>query len=167
MSFVGLLCCGFCRHLELQYQGFNNSTCFWLKIQGSQWSGKSQWKKYFFKVSEKSVNFVKSQWKTRFVEKSVKSRWIWKKTSVRDKNSAENQYIYLLYPLLQQSWKGGILVSPCPSVRLSVCGQNRVRSVSSTILNESISYLHILSSNLRRCVVCNVCLKNLKLWQIL
>ena len=50
----------------------------------------------------------------------------------------------------------GILVSPCPSVhqsvRLSVCGQNRVCSVSSTILNGSISYLHILSSNFRRCV---------------
>ena len=33
--------------------------------------------------------------------------------------------ITLLYPLLQRSWKGGILVSPCPSVRpsvrLSVC----------------------------------------------
>ena len=50
----------------------------------------------------------------------------------------------LLYPPLQRSWKGGILVSPCPSVRLSVCGQNRVRSVSSTILIGSISYLHIL-----------------------
>ena len=49
----------------------------------------------------------------------------------------------LLYPPLQRSWKGGILVSPCPSVRLSVCGQNRVRSVSSTILIGSISYLHI------------------------
>ena len=40
-------------------------------------------------------------------------------------------------------------------VRLSVCGQNRVRSVSSTILIGFISYLHILSSNLRRCVACN------------
>ena len=63
-----------------------------------------------------------------------------------------------LYPPLQRSWKGGILVSPCLSVRLSVrlsvCGQNRVRSVSSTILNGSISYLHILSSNFRRCVAC-------------
>ena len=53
--------------------------------------------------------------------------------------------------------------SVCPSVRpsvhLSVCGQNRVRSVSSTILIGSISYLHILSSNLRRCVVCTVCFK--------
>ena len=26
-----------------------------------------------------------------------------------------------LYPPLQRIWKGGILVSPCPSVRLSVC----------------------------------------------
>ena len=41
-------------------------------------------------------------------------------------------------------------------VRLSVCWQNRVRSVSSTILIGSISYLHILSSNFRRCVTCNV-----------
>ena len=40
-------------------------------------------------------------------------------------------------------------------VRLSVCGQNRVRSVYSTILIGSISYLHILSSNFRRCVACN------------
>ena len=49
----------------------------------------------------------------------------------------------------------GITLSVCPSVRLSVCGQNRVRSVSSTILIGSISYLHILSSNFRRCVACN------------
>ena len=46
-----------------------------------------------------------------------------------------------------------------PSVRLSVCGQNRVCSVSSTILISSISYLHILSSNFRRCVLCNACWK--------
>ena len=44
----------------------------------------------------------------------------------------------------------GILVSPCPS------GQNCVCSVSSTILARSISYLHTLSSNLRRCVTCKV-----------
>ena len=37
-------------------------------------------------------------------------------------------------------------------VRLSICGQNPVRSVSSTILIRSISYLRILSSNFRRCV---------------
>ena len=68
-----------------------------------------------------------------------------------------------LYPPASTKLIGGILVSPCPSVRpsvspslrLSVCGQNRVRSVSSTILIGSISYLHILLSNLRRCVACN------------
>ena len=49
-------------------------------------------------------------------------------------------------------------------VRLSVCGQNRVRSVSSTILVGFISYLHILSSNFRRCVVCNARFKILKIW---
>ena len=44
--------------------------------------------------------------------------------------------------------KGGILVSHRPSICLpicpSVCGQNRVRSVTSTILAGSISYLHNL-----------------------
>ena len=54
------------------------------------------------------------------------------------------------------------------SPKMSVCGQNRVRSVSSTILIGSISYLCILSTNFRRCVMCNVCfkIKNLKFWQI-
>ena len=60
----------------------------------------------------------------------------------------------LLYPPLQRSWKGGILVSRRLSVCPSVCGQNRVRSVSSTILVGSISYLHILSSKFRMCVMC-------------
>ena len=53
----------------------------------------------------------------------------------------------------------GITLSVRPSVRLSICGQNRVRSVSSTILIGSISYLHILSSNLRKCVACNASFK--------
>ena len=56
-----------------------------------------------------------------------------------------------LYPPLQWSWKGGILVSHCPSfypsICPSVCGQNRVRIVISTILAKSISYLHILSTS--------------------
>ena len=47
------------------------------------------------------------------------------------------------------------------SVPLSVCGQNLVRSVSSTIPGRSISYLYILSTNFRRCVACWV------LWKIL
>ena len=55
--------------------------------------------------------------------------------------------------------KGGILVSPCPYVHLSVCGQNPVCSVSSTILARPISYLHTLSSNFRRCVVCEIFIK--------
>ena len=58
------------------------------------------------------------------------------------------------------------------SVLLSICGQNRVRSVSSTILVRSISYLHILWSNFKRCITCKVCvniqkLKKLKFWQII
>ena len=71
-----------------------------------------------------------------------------------------------LYPSLQQSWKGGILYW-FHLVHLSVCGQNRVRSVSSIILIGSISYLHILSSNFRRCVMCNDCFKIKIFWQIL
>ena len=53
---------------------------------------------------------------------------------------------------------------------LPICGQNRVHSVSSTILARSISYLHILWSNFRRCVVCKFFFskfKNLKFWQML
>ena len=42
-----------------------------------------------------------------------------------------NELMSSSYPLLQWSWRGGILVSPYPSVRMSICGQNRVRSVSS------------------------------------
>ena len=44
----------------------------------------------------------------------------------------------------------GFTSSVCPSV----CGQNHVPSVSSTILAGSISYLYILSSNFRKCVAC-------------
>ena len=43
------------------------------------------------------------------------------------------------------------------SVRLSICGQNHAHSLSSAILVGSIPYLHILSSNFRRCVACKVC----------
>ena len=74
----------------------------------------------------------------------------------------------LLYPLTPHprfnEVEKGILVSPCPSVRLSVCA-------SSTILVGSISCLHILSCNFRRCVACNVCFfskfNNLKFGQII
>ena len=57
-------------------------------------------------------------------------------------------------------WLTDFFISPASTnfhiVRLSVCGQNRVRAVCSTILDGSISYLHILSSNFRRCVASNV-----------
>ena len=52
------------------------------------------------------------------------------------------------------------------SVRLSVCGQNCVRFISSTILVGSISYLHILSSYFRRCVACKVLFQNSKIWSL-
>ena len=53
----------------------------------------------------------------------------------------------------QRSWKGVYWIH----VRLSaVCGQNRVRYVISTIFAGSISYLHILLNNLRKCVACKV-----------
>ena len=60
-----------------------------------------------------------------------------------------------LYPT-QRSWRGyiGFTLSVCPSVRLPVCGQHHVCSVSSTILAGSISYLPILSTNFRRCIAC-------------
>ena len=66
-------------------------------------------------------------------------------------------------PRLQRSWKVGILVSPRSSVRMSICGQNRVSSVSSTVFIRSISYLHILSSNFRGYVACKACFKILKI----
>ena len=64
----------------------------------------------------------------------------------------------LLYPPAEQSCRG---VYWFHLVHLSVCEQNRVCSVSSTILAGSILYLHTLSSNFRKCVTCNS-----KFWQI-
>ena len=60
----------------------------------------------------------------------------------------------LLYPR-QRSWGGtGFTSSVCPSVRPSVCRLNCVRPVSSTVLARPISYLHILSTNVRGFVAC-------------
>ena len=50
-----------------------------------------------------------------------------------------------------------------PSGCLSIRGQNGVCSVSSTALIRSISYLHIFSSNFRRCIAYKVCFKIKKL----
>ena len=90
---------------------------------------------------------------------------------IMDEATQHNIQWNLLYALLEQSWKGGILVSRhpsvplsvCPSVCPSICGQNCVCSVSSAILAGSILYLHILSGNFRWCVTCNVFSKILKL----
>ena len=59
--------------------------------------------------------------------------------------------IYHNYTLRSKKWGGGG-VYWFHLVRLSICGQNRVHSVSSAILAGFILYLHILSSNFRRCV---------------
>ena len=49
------------------------------------------------------------------------------------------------------------------AVRLSVCGENGVQSVSSTILAGFTSYLHILSNNIRN-MSCAKFVSNLKIW---
>ena len=79
--------------------------------------------------------------------------------------------VCFIIPSASTKLKGGytgFTLSVRLSVPLSICGQNRVRSVSSTIVVGSISYLHSLSSNFRRCVACNACFKiqiwNLKFW---
>ena len=52
----------------------------------------------------------------------------------------------LLYPPLQRSWKGGILVSPCPSVRPSVC-PSVAKIVSALYLQQcSSDPIHICTS---------------------
>ena len=82
-------------------------------------------------------------------------------------------FLVLLYPHFNEVERGvywfhlvRLSVHPSirPSVGLFVWGQNRAWSVSSTILAGSFSYLHILSSNFRRYVSCNlfVCLKTKK-----
>ena len=73
--------------------------------------------------------------------------------------TSHNQYflIYHYYTTHTTKLLGGILVSLRPSVRPA----SRVRSVAPTVLVGSISYLYILSSNFRRCVVCKV---SCKIW---
>ena len=78
-----------------------------------------------------------------------KQLWSW--GMVESLHLIINMYIVNYAP---RSWKGGILVSHRPSIRTAVCGQNRVRSVSSTVPARSISYLRMLSSNFRKCTCC-------------
>ena len=54
-------------------------------------------------------------------------------------------------------WFHVVRLSVCTSICPSVCRQNRVRSVTSTILAGSVAHLHILLSNFRSCdfQICN------------
>ena len=62
----------------------------------------------------------------------------------------------IIIPSAQRScWWGVYCIGFTPSVRPA----SRVRSVMPTVLVGSISYLHILSSNFRRCVACNISCK--------
>ena len=71
---------------------------------------------------------------------------------------------FCMMQLLGWDWGHiGFTLTVCLSVRLSVCGQNRVRSVSSAISSGSISYLHMLLTYFRRCRVLS-CIKNYKVW---
>ena len=67
-------------------------------------------------------------------------------TSQNLKNSLT--WVVLLYPR-PTKLKGDILVSPGPSIRLWT------ESCPLCIFTGSISYLHTLSSNFKRCVTCN------------
>ena len=121
---------------------------------------KGQWwyivlQKIYYRVDSR---FAPSQWEMALL--CSVSHWL--------RANLESALHYIpftfLYPPLQRSWKGWILVSPCPSVHcpsihLSVCGWNHVRSVSLTILVIFISCLHILSSNFRSCVTYKVFFK--------
>ena len=100
--------------------------------------------------------------KTSFL--NIVQTWMYTK---HEKNAYDSVYCNSLANYFHQwSW-GGILVSfclfVCPSVSPSICTPNHVCSVSSTILARSISYLHILSTNFRRCVTCRVWRK-CKIW---
>ena len=48
-------------------------------------------------------------------------------------------YIYIYIYCSQRSWRGGILDSPCPSVRPSVCRRHGFRSISQVCFGISIS----------------------------
>ena len=69
--------------------------------------------------------------------------------------------LFLLYPRSTKlKGGGGGGVHWFHLARLSVCGQNRVRCVSSTILAVSISYLHIILTNSRRGIYVEFCEKS-------
>ena len=91
-------------------------------------------------------------------ETSVLRAFNFMKPSVAAVPIRYKNFIIHMYPLLKQV-EGGYTV-----FTLSICVQNRVCSVSSTILTGLISNLHTLSSNFRRCVACNKFFLNSKIW---
>ena len=85
--------------------------------------------------------------------------------------SAVKCYI-LSYPPLQRSWKGGILVSPCPSVRLSVCPSVRLwTELCPLCIFNNTHRIHIYTSyqatleGVSRVMPVPI-FKNLKFWRI-
>ena len=90
------------------------------------------------------------------------SAWLWwnrRHVSMNFVGLSETLWCAWLCPTLRREgiyWFHLVRPSVLPSAHLSVSGQNRVRSVFSTILARSISYLHILSTKFRRCVACRV-----------
>ena len=75
--------------------------------------------------------------------------------------------LLLLYPSLNKV-EGGILFSHCPSVRPSVCEQNRVRAVSSTN-NDNTRRIHFMFTHLIKqlqkvCRVYRFFFQNSKVW---
>ena len=90
----------------------------------------SHWLGTFTKLSLKHT--VATQWPLKHVQHLL-TQW-----------SIQVMWVLLVIHPASTKLKGGytgFTLSVCPSVHLSVCGQNRVHSVSSTIIVRSISYL--------------------------
>ena len=80
-------------------------------------------------------------------------RQIWRKGQYTSHDNQFNKGICpIVIPQLQWNWWEGMLVSPYMYVGPSVCAQNGVRSA----LVGSITYLHIFSTNSRRCLAYRV-----------
>ena len=94
---------------------------------------------------------------------------LWIKHRVYSQNifTIHDQKLLTYYtPRFNDVERGGILVSPCPSVGPSVC-PSVDRIVSALYLQQySLDPFHICTSNFRRCAACNVCLK-IKKFEIL
>ena len=94
-----------------------------------------------------------------------------------DHQAPNNKIMRFFYtPPLQRSWKGGILVSPCPSVRLSVCLSvcpSVDRIVSALYLQQySLDPFHVCTSYQATSEGVSLVMpvskfKNLKFWRIL